>query len=155
LVALVALLLAVGGLSARSALGAGASNTLTYLVQNTGIEYVTSAGSTGVYPGHLSTGDRIFSRDALLRGGARIGYGNEVCTVTFDNNDLCWEMLVLSGKGDLEANWLWVGRNTSAYGPAHFAGVIDGGTGAYAHASGEFDATVLPNGTLQVTATLE
>jgi hypothetical protein len=154
LVALVALLLAVGGWSARSALGAGAPTTLTYLIQNAGMEYVTSSGSTSVYPGHLSTGDRIITRDALLRGGARVGYGNEVCTVTFDNNDLCHEMLVLNGKGDLEVTWLWVGRNTSAYGPAHFAGVIDGGTVAYAHASGAFNATVLPNGTLQVTATL-
>jgi hypothetical protein len=128
---------------------------LSYLVQNTGIEYVTSSGSTGAFPGHLSTGDRIFARDALLRGGARVGYDNEVCTVTFDNNDLCHTMLVLYGKGDLEVTWLWVGRNSSPYGPAHFAGVIDGGTGAYAHASGAFNAAVQPNGTLQVSATLE
>jgi hypothetical protein len=155
LVALVVLVLAVGGWSAKGALGAGAPIGLTYLVQNNGMAYVTASGVTSVFPGHLRTGDRIFSRDRLLRAGERVGYGNEVCTVTFDNNDLCHEMLVLNGKGDLEVSWLWVGRNASAYGPAHFDGIIDGGTGAYAHASGEFEATVLPTGTVQVTATLD
>jgi hypothetical protein len=155
LVALVVLVLAVGGWSARGALGAGASTRLTFLVQNNGTAYVTASGLTSVFPGHLRTGDRIFSRDRLLRAGERVGYDNEVCTVTFDNNDFCQTTLVLNGQGDLEVSWLWVGRNASAYGPAHFDGIINGGTGAYAHASGEFEATVLPTGAPQVTVTLD
>jgi hypothetical protein len=39
-------------------------------------------------------------------------------------------------------------------GPSHFAGVIDGGTGAFANAKGQFSASPLPNGTLKIAATL-
>jgi hypothetical protein len=155
LVALVVLVLAVGGWSARGALGAGAPTSLTYLIQNNGTAYGTASGLTSVFPWHLRTGDRIFSRDRLLRAGEPARYDNEVCTVTFDNNDFCQTTLVLNGQGDLEVSWLWVGRNTSAYGPARFDGIINGGTGAYAHASGVFEATVLPTGTLQVRVTLD
>jgi hypothetical protein len=151
---LVMLALASGGIAAGKALGAAAPTTLSFLVQNAGTEYVTASGTTAVFPGHLSTGDRIFSRDVLLRGSVRVGYDNEVCTVTFDSNDLCQTVLVLSDKGDLAVTWLWVGRNASATGPAQFSGVIEGGTGVYAHASGVFEARVLPTGLLQVHATL-
>jgi hypothetical protein len=151
---LVVLALATGGVAAGKALGAAAPTTLTFLVQNAGTEYVTASGSTAAFPGHLSTGDRILSRDVLLRGGVRVGYDNEVCTVTFDNNDFCQTVEVLRGQGHLAVTWLWVGRNASATGPAQFSGVIVGGTGAYAHARGAFEATVLPTGLLQVSATL-
>jgi len=127
---------------------AGPSSTLSLVVENHGTEYVTAAGSTSVFPGRLQTGDRIFSRDSLLGGGRSVGYDNELCTVTFDNQDLCQVMLVLAGKGQIHASWLWV------HWPSNFTGVIDGGTGAFADARGQFKATVLRNGALRVTTTL-
>jgi hypothetical protein len=138
----------VAALSTVTAEGAGTPSTLSLVVQNHGTEYVTAAGSMSVFPGRLQTGDRIFSRDSLLQGARSIGYDDEVCTVTVDNHDLCQVILVLSGKGQIQASWLWI------HWPSSFSGVIDGGTGAFAHASGQFTATGLRNGTLRITATL-
>jgi hypothetical protein len=146
--------LAAGALGAAYATAAPTARELSFVIHNTGTEYLTKAGTTSVFPGQLNTGDQIFSRDTLAQGSRTIGFDNETCSVTFDNNDLCHSVAVFTGKGDVEATWLWVGRNTSQYGPTHFTGVIDGGTGSYQHATGQFDATVLPNGTLQITAKL-
>ena len=145
---------AVAALFGGSAQGAGTRATLSFVVHNHGTEYVTAAGSTSVFPGHLQTGDRIFSRDLLLERGRSIGYDNELCTVTFDDNDLCQTILVLPGKGQIQASWLWIDRNASASGPPRFSGVIDGGTGAFANAKGQFNASLSRSGTLRFTATL-
>ena len=145
---------AVAALFVATAQGAGTPSTLSFVVQNRGTEFVTAAGSTNVFPGRLQTGDRIFSRDSLLQGARSIGYDNELCTVTFDDNDLCQTIVVLPGKGQIQASWLWIDRNASTYGPAHFNGVIDGGTGTFADARGRFSASLLPTGTLKFAATL-
>jgi hypothetical protein len=145
---------AVAALFVGTAQGAGTGSTLSFVVQNHGTEYVTAAGSTSVFPGRLQTGDRIFSRDLLQERGHSIGYDNELCTVTFDDNDLCQVVLVLPGKGQIQASWLWIDRNASTNGPPHFSGVVDGGTGTFANAKGQFSASLLPTGTLQFAATL-
>lgn len=74
---------------ASTALAAAAAPTLSFVARNHGLEFVTASGSTSVYPGHLQVGDRIFSRDALVQGTRSVGYDNELCTVTFDNHELC------------------------------------------------------------------
>lgn len=154
----ISMVLAAGAAAAAlfggTAQGAGTGSTLSFLVQNHGTQYVTSAGSTSVFPGRLQTGDRIFSRDSLLKRGRSIGYDNELCTVTFDDNDLCQVSLVLPVKGQIQASWLWIDRNASAYGPSHFTGVVDGGTGTFANAKGQFSATLLPSGELEIATTL-
>jgi hypothetical protein len=131
-----------------TALGASVRPTLSFVVRNRGLEFVTASGSTSVYPGHLQIGDRIFSRDALVQGGRSVGYDNELCTVTFDNHELCQITVVLPGKGQLQANWLWTDW------PSDFTGVIDGGTGSFATATGQFTATPLQGGALKISATL-
>ena len=131
-----------------SALGAKPTPTLSLVAHNRGLEFITAAGSTTAYPGHLQIGDRIFSRDALMRGDSSVGYDNELCTVTFDNHELCQATVVLPGKGQIEANWLWTDW------PSGFTGTIDGGTGAFAHAKGEFMTTPLAGGALKLMATL-
>jgi hypothetical protein len=129
--------------------------TLTVVSKNTSTEYVSAAGKTSsTYPGALATGDRIFASDTDLVGGKTAGFDNEICTVTFNGNDLCHDVAVLSGKGDIELTWLWIGRNNSAYGPQHWSGVIDGGTGAFAKAHGGYLARILPNGTVQISVPL-
>ena len=143
----------LGAVVSRGA-SAGAPKMVSYDVRNNGIEFVTAAGSSTSFPGRLITGDRIFARDSLLRAGTQIGYDNEVCTVTFDGNDLCHVAAVIKGKGSIQITWLWVGRNLSQNGPARFAGVIEGGTGAYAKATGQFTASALPNGELQINASI-
>ena len=82
-----------------TALGARQRPALSLVLHNRGLEFVTPSGSTPVYPGHLQVGDRIFSRDALMRGDSYVGYDNELCTVTFDNHELCQATVVLPGKG--------------------------------------------------------
>src|SRR5262245_52437184 len=144
----IAVLGAVGAFAATDASGGHHAGNFSYIVRNAGTEYLTRTGLTDTFPGALTTGDQIFSRDVLLRRSTRIGYDNMTCTVTFDGNDLCHTVSVFSGKGDVEATWLWAGRNTSHYGPRHFAGVIDGGTGRYKGAGGQFEAEALPNGAL-------
>jgi hypothetical protein len=139
---------AVAALFTATAHGDGTASTLTFVVENHGTQYVTAAGSTSVFPGRLQPGDRILTRDSLLQGARSIGYDNELCTVTLENHDLCQVMLVLPGKGQIQASWLWIRW------PSNFTGVIDGGTGAFAHAGGQFTATVLRNGALKITATL-
>jgi hypothetical protein len=133
---------------ASTALGQRPTPTLSFVVDSRGLEFVTASGSTSVYPGHLQIGDRIFSRDALMQGTSSVGYDNELCTVTFDNHELCQIMLAIPGKGQLQASWLWTDW------PSGFTGVIDGGTGTFAHAKGEFTATPLAGGALKLTATL-
>jgi hypothetical protein len=142
-----ALVAFAGGASARPATG------FVFVVHNRGIEYVTAAGGNRL-PTTLQIGDRIYTRDDLLVGKTKIGYDNELCTATFDGNDLCHVIAVITGKGTLEINWLWAGRNNSTYGPPHFSGVIDGGTGAYANAKGQFDASLFADGQLRFTAKL-
>jgi hypothetical protein len=149
-VGIVATLSAVAGAGNRSA------PTLTLVLeQGPGPEYISASGTTSTtFPDRLHTGDRIFSNDRLSDGHQQVGYDNEICTVTFNANDLCQVVGYITGKGEFEATWLWIGRNTSFYGPRHFAGVIDGGTGAFANAHGQFDASVLPNGSLRFSASL-
>jgi len=105
-----------------TALAARPQPTLSFVAHNRGLEFVTASGSTTVYPGHLQIGDRIFARDALTHGDHPVGYDNELCTVTFDNHELCQVTIVLPGKGHIEANWLWTDW------PSGFTGAIDGGT---------------------------
>jgi hypothetical protein len=152
--ALLVAALAAGALTAGSQASTPDSRSLTYTVRNARTAYLTKTGLSTGFPGTLQTGDEIFTRDTLLQGSTQVGYDNETCTVTFDNNDLCRVASVFAGQGETEATWLWINRNSSEYGPSHFSGVIDGGTGSFEHATGQFDATALPNGTLRITASL-
>jgi hypothetical protein len=131
-----------------SALGAKPTPTLSLVAHNRGLEFITAAGSTTAYPGHLQIGDRILARDALTQGNRSVGYDDELCTVTFGNQELCQDTIVLPGTGQIEANWLWTDW------PSGFTGAIDGGTGTFAHAKGQFTATPLSAGALRLTARL-
>jgi hypothetical protein len=152
--ALLAAAVGAGAFTAVTEASTHHTPSLAYIVRNNGTAYLTKTGLGTSFPGKLQTGDQIFARDTLLEGATKVGYDNETCTVTFDNNDLCRVVSVFPGKGEMEASWLWINRNTSDYGPSHFSGIIDGGTGSFAHAHGQFNATALPNGTLEITALL-
>jgi hypothetical protein len=142
--------------AAAAVAGTRSAPTLTLVLgKGSAPEYISASGATSTtFPDRLSTGDRIFSNDRLSDGHHQLGYDNEICTVTFNANDLCQVVGYITGKGEFEATWLWIGRNTSATGPRHFSGVIDGGTGDFANAHGQFDATVLANGSLRFSAQL-
>jgi hypothetical protein len=145
---------ALAGWLVNGALAAGDDSKLTLRLQPLEHAFVTQSGTTSTFPGQLGPGDRALSRDALLSGNTVVGYDNELCTAVLDDNDYCEVTLVLPGKGQIQASWLWIGRNGSLYGPPSFSGVIVGGSGAYSGARGQFDAKVLPNGQLQLSAAL-
>ena len=156
LLALAAVAGIVAGFAVVATAGTGRGSTTTlFLAGGSAPEYISVSGTTSTtFPDRLNTGDRIFSNDRLSDGRHQVGYSNEICTVTFNANDLCQVVGHITGKGEFEATWLWIRRNTSAYGPRHFSGVIDGGTGAFAGAHGQFEATVLANGSLRISASL-
>ena len=58
--------------------------------------------------------------------GRTVGHDNEACTVSFDRDVLCQDIVILDGRGDLQASWTvqWPAAGI----PASFDGVIDGGT---------------------------
>jgi hypothetical protein len=136
---------AVAALFVATAQGARTPSTLSFVAQNQGREFLTAAGSSSVWPGRLQPGDRILSRDALLRGGHSVGYGDELCTVTVDDHFLCQVMVVLPSAGQLQVSWL------ELHWPNGYTGVIDGGTGHFANAKGTFTYTQEPNGTAKIT----
>jgi hypothetical protein len=138
---------AITALFVATAQGAGTPSTLNFVVKNDGREYVTAAGTVSIFPSRLLPGDRILSRDSLLQGGRSVGYDEEICTVTVDNQDLCQTMVVLPGKGRIQVSYLfrW---------PSNYTGVVDGGTGTFAHAKGQFTGTTLRDGQFRITATL-
>jgi hypothetical protein len=124
-------------------------SSITVVGKNTGTVFVTHSGLvTSKYPGALVTGDRIFSQEKDFIGGKAAGFDDEACTVTFDGNDLCQDVAVLTGRGEIVLTYLLVGRNESASGPHHFGGIIDGGTGQFQSVRGTFQATGLANGTI-------
>jgi hypothetical protein len=138
---------AVAAQFVATAQGAGTPSRLSFVVQNHARIYLTPAGSTSVFPGQLLPGDRILSRDSLLQGARSVGYDDELCTVTLDNQELCQATVVLPGKGQIQASWLfrW---------PSNYTAVIDGGTGAFVHASGQFTGATLRNGQFRITGTV-
>lgn len=145
---MIAVAAATAAVFGSTALGAGPKHTFTLTAHNTGLEFVTASGSTSVYPGQLQIGDRILARETLIQDSRPVGYDNELCTVTFDSNELCQDTVVLTGQGQIDAHWLWTDW------PNAFTGAVDGGTGTFAAAKGEFTATPLPDGSLKLTVTL-
>jgi hypothetical protein len=116
--------------------------TLTVVAKGTHTVFVTHSGVvTSKYPGSLVPGDRIFSEGKDFIGGKAAGFDNEECTVTFNGNDLCHDVAVLTGRGEIELTYLLVGRNHSASGAKRFSGIITGGTGEFQDAHGTFRAT--------------
>jgi hypothetical protein len=140
----IALVVAVAavGLSVAASSALAQPGTLTVVAKGTGTVFVTHSGTvTSKYPGVLVTGDRIFSEGHEFIAGKAAGFDNEECTVTFDGNDFCHDVAVLTGRGEIELTYLLVGRNHLTSGPRQFSGIIDGGTGEFQDVHGTFQAT--------------
>jgi hypothetical protein len=155
---------AVGGLAALAVAGgaAGAAaaqatphapRQLTFVSRLTAIQFFTPSGPiTGFPTGPLAPGDRIIGQDRILQNGRPAGHDNEVCTVSFDRDVLCQDIVILTGQGDLQVSWTIQWPATGTRGPASFDGVIDGGTAHFAAAHGTFHAATRPDGDMQITA---
>jgi hypothetical protein len=136
--AVAALVLAGGTLVVATAGQAGAQVEMTLTATQTNFEYIPAGGQPTTNPSNNlvpSTGDEIIVRESLTEGSTVVGYDNVVCTDTFNDNALCDAVFAISGKGDLHGTALIRG-DFGANPPTVFDGSIDGGTFAYAHASG-------------------
>jgi len=153
--ALAALAVAGGAAAAASAQAAApAAGTLTLTTQLTALQFFSNTGPiTGWPTAPLVPGDRIVGQDRILQDGTPAGHDNEACTVSFNRDVLCQDILILDGQGDVQASWTFRWPATGNQGPASFDGIIDGGTGSFRAAHGWFHAQALPGG-LKITATI-
>jgi hypothetical protein len=155
--ALAALAVAGGaaGAAAAQATTAQAPGQLTLVSQLTAIQFFSNSGPIIGFPTKpLVPGDRIIGQDRVLQHGRTAGRDNEACTVSFNRDVLCQDIIILTGQGDLQASWTIRWPATGTRGPASFDGVIDGGTARFAAAHGTFHAATLPDGDLRITAVI-
>ena len=151
--------IAVAGCAAGTAAAAQATphapGQLTFVSQLTAIQFFTASGPiTGFPTTPLVPGDRIIGQDRILQHGRPAGHDNEACTVSFNRDVLCQDIIILTGQGDLQASWTLQWPAAGTRGPASFNGVIDGGTAYFAAAHGTFHAATLPDGDMQLTAVI-
>ena len=150
-----AALAVAGGASAAAAAQAAtpATGTLTVTTQLTALQFFSNTGPiTGWPTAPLVPGDRIVGQDRILQDGTPAGHDNEACTVSFDRDVLCQDILILDGQGDMQVSWTFRWPATGNQGPASFDGIIDGGTGSFRAAHGWFHAQARPGGDLKITA---
>ena len=136
--AIAALVLAGGTLVVATAGQAGAQVEMTLTATQTNFEYVPAGGRPTANPSNNlipTIGDEIIVRESLSQGSTVVGYDNVVCTDTFNDNALCDAVFAITGKGDIHGTALIRG-DFGPNAPSVFDGSIDGGTFAYAHASG-------------------
>jgi hypothetical protein len=149
-----AVLAVAGGAAAAAATAQAATpadGTLTVTAQLTALQFFSNTGPiTGWPTAPLVPGDRIVGQDRILRDGMPAGHDNEACTVSFNRDVLCQDILILDGQGDLQASWTFRWPATGS--PASFDGIIDGGTGSFRAAHGWFHAQALPDGGEKITA---
>jgi hypothetical protein len=158
---------AAGALAAIAAAGCAAATAaaqatpqaprqLTFASQLTAIQFFTASGPITGFPTRpLMPGDRIIGQDRILQDGKPAGHDNEACTVSFNRDVLCQDIVILDGQGDLQTSWTFQWPATGTRGPASFDGVIDGGTAHFAAAHGTFHAATLPGGDMQITAVID
>ena len=150
----VALVLAGGGLVVATVQQAGANVELSVTAHQTNFEFVPAGGQPTANPPNTppSIGDSFIIRENLLQGTTVIGYDNIICTETFNNNGLCTAVFAINGKGDIHGTALIRDQfDPNTNGPAVSDGAIDGGTFAYAHATGSAHIVSLPSGDSQYT----
>ena len=146
--ALAALAVTGGAAAAAAAQAAAPAAPLTLTAQLTALQFFTSTGPiTGLPTAPLVPGDRIVGQDRILQAGMPAGHDNEACTVSFNGDVLCQDIMILDDQGDLQASWPDTGV------PASFDGIIEGGTGSFRAAHGWFHAQALPGG-VKITATI-
>jgi hypothetical protein len=135
---LAALVLAGGGLVFATASQAGATQEFSVTATTTNVELVPAGGqpTTNIMTSP-AIGDQFLIREQLTQGSTVVGYDNVICSVTFNNNGLCNAVFAITGKGDIHGTALIRDEfDPNTNGPSVFDGSIDGGTFAYAHASG-------------------
>jgi hypothetical protein len=138
-----ALVLAGGGWVLASGQRAGANQNLTVGETLTNFEYVGADGTSSIsgLPAHVAPGDRIITRFTLTEGSTVVGFASFVDTATFNDDDMATGFYAFTGRGDIHVTFYVRDGFDFAHLPTVDDGSIDGGTFAYAHASGSVHAT--------------
>ena len=137
-----ALVLAGGGWVLATGQRAGANQDFTVTETLTNFEYVGVDGTTTIstLPAHVVPGDRLITRFTLTQGPTVVGFASFVNTATFNDDDVATGIYALTGRGDIHTTFYVRGGFDFAHLPTVDDGIIDGGTFAYAHASGSVHA---------------
>lgn len=132
-IALLALLAIVGGITLIAVTPAGGAETLRFRIAFRASEFYeidnNGNGDAGD-PGDQETGSFL-----LKKGGEKAGHLNFICvnSEAHPPRDLCWATIRITGKGTVTIHGS--GKNDAN----RFLGAITGGTGAYRGASGVFE----------------
>jgi hypothetical protein len=131
------------------------SEQISVVAHRTDLLFVSASGLSSQFPsGPLVPGDRVLGRDDIVQHGSNIGSDYEACTITFGGNVLCDDMMDIAHVGQLHVTWSFQWPTSGTTGPSAWSGVVDGGTGVYQNAVGDFQARALPNGDIRITADL-
>jgi hypothetical protein len=151
---LVALVVGGGVVVAVTATQAGASSEFTAVGHITNVEFVTAKGASLAPSGALVPGDRLVIRADILQNGAVVGYSEDACTVTFNDDVLCDGIDAFTNRGNLHFSGLLRGAVGPSGIPKVFDLIVDGGTFAFHNAHGSAHVVVLSNGDEVVTYVL-
>jgi hypothetical protein len=137
------LVLAGGGWVLATGQRASANQDFTVTETLTNIEFVGVDGTTSIstLPAHPVPGDRLFTRFTLTQGSTVVGFASFQDTCTFNDDDIATGIYAFTGRGDIHTTFYVRGGCDFAHIPTVDDGTIDGGTFAYAHASGSVHAT--------------
>lgn len=149
--------LVIAGCNATSAKesSAGKTTQITLTGSQTNLQFVTAGGQSVQYPTEpLSPGDRVLGLDSIFQAGAKVGHDYETCTVGFNLEVLCQDMLTVTNQGDMLISWefTWPASGSP---PSSWQGVIAGGTGTYRGAAGDYLAILQPDQTFRIKITLD
>jgi hypothetical protein len=143
-------LVAIGGFIVVTAGQAGAQQEISLAATSTNFTLVPAGSAATINPPASytpNTGDEFIIRNTLTQGSTTVGFDTAICTDTFNDNGLCTDVIAIDGRGDIHLTALV--RNifnfslNNGNGPATFDASIDGGTFAYAHATGYMHAVVV------------
>jgi len=115
---------------------AGATIRFSFTEHVTNVEAVIDGQRTLTPMTLPGPGDSFLFRSDLLQNGAMVGFGNQACTETFNQNALCTTVFAFANKGDLVGTALVRGL------PSVYDEAISGGTFAYRNAHGDAHAVI-------------
>jgi hypothetical protein len=121
---------------------------ITLVVHGTDHEFIAASGASTPYPtGPLAPGDRVVGRDQdFSQTGSPIGTDYEVCTASFDLHVLCNDTIDEPNVGQLHVTWMFQWPTSGTTGPSAWSGAVEGGTGAFKDAIGDYQAQAQSNG---------
>jgi len=152
-------LVVVGGVAlVATSQQAGAQQEFSLVATQTNFAVIPAGSAATINPSNSyvpNTGDEVTFRDTLTRGTATVGFDTVICTDTFNNNGLCTDIISITNVGDIHLTALvrdlFTAFSSNSNGPGTFDASIDGGTFAYANATGYMHGVTISNAVTDYT----